>query len=186
MAINISSVQLREPNFVDELKAIIHDSGMSPSRFTLELTEGILVNNPTIAKRKLAILKELGFFLSLDDFGTGFSSIGYLRQFPFDYLKIDRSFVRDIGINSTANALIQALVSLGEAMDLSVIAEGIENVDQLKLVRLVQCQYFQGNLIGRPVQASEISSILDTLGEHRKIVLEGDAQSERVASVTAP
>ena len=90
------------------------------------------------------MLKDFGFVLSLDDFGTGFSSIGYLRQFPFDILKVDRSFVRDIGINATANALIQSLVSLGDAMDLSVIAEGIENEDQLKLLRLVQCEYRPG------------------------------------------
>ena len=124
--------------------AIVERYGLSPHQFELELTEGILVNNPTIAKRKLAHLKSMGFTLSLDDFGTGFSSIGYLRQFPFDILKVDRSFVRDLGINSTANALIQSLVSLGDAMDLSVIAEGIENEDQLKLLRLVQCEYRPG------------------------------------------
>ena len=86
----------------------------------------------------------MGFGLSLDDFGTGFSSIGYLRQFPFDMLKVDRSFVREIGINPTANALIQSLVSLGDAMDLAVVAEGIENEEQLNLLRLVQCEYVQG------------------------------------------
>ena len=111
------------------------------------------------------MLKELGFSLSLDDFGTGFSSIGYLRQFPFDVLKVDRSFVRDIGMNATANALIQSLVSLGDAMDLSVIAEGIENEDQLKLLRLVQCEYLQGFLISRPIPAEEIVLLLAKLGD---------------------
>ncbi|MCB1435449.1 MAG: EAL domain-containing protein, partial [Alphaproteobacteria bacterium] len=153
MAVNISPVQLREPNFADELLATVERYGLSPDQFELELTEGILVNNPTIAKRKLAHLKEAGFSLSLDDFGTGFSSIGYLRQFPFDVLKVDRSFVRDLGLNTTANALIQSLVSLGDALNLSVIAEGIENEDQLKLLRLVQCEFVQGFLISRPVPA---------------------------------
>ena len=156
MAVNISPVQLRDPDFAKELLAMVMQHGLKPERFELELTEGILVSNPTIAKRKLAKLKEMGFTLSLDDFGTGFSSIGYLRQFPFDILKVDRSFVRDIGLNATANALIQSLVSLGDAMDLSVIAEGIENEDQLKLLRLVQCEYVQGFLISRPVPAEEI------------------------------
>ena len=96
-----------------------HGRALRPAaQFELELTEGILVYNPTIAKRKLAMLKEFGFSLSLDDFGTGFSSIGYLRQFPFDILKVDRSFVRESAINPTANALIQSLVSLGDAIDL--------------------------------------------------------------------
>jgi EAL domain-containing protein (putative c-di-GMP-specific phosphodiesterase class I) len=106
------------------------------------------------------VLKELGFSLSLDDFGTGFSSIGYLRQFPFDVLKVDRSFVRDLGLNATANALIQSLVSLGDAMNLSVIAEGIENEEQLKLLRLVHCEYLQGFHISRPVPVEEIGKLL--------------------------
>ncbi len=180
MAINLSPVQLRDPDFATGLLEVVQGYGLDPSRFELELTEGILVNNPTIAKRKLAKLKEMGFTLSLDDFGTGFSSIGYLRQFPFDILKVDRSFVRDIGLNATANALIQSLVSLGDAMNLSVIAEGIENEDQLKLLRLVQCEYVQGYLISRPIPAEEISELLKTTGESRSIVLSG-VQSERQA-----
>ena len=182
MAINVSPVQLRDPNFANDIASIVERYGLSPHQFELELTEGILVNNPTIAKRKLATLKDLGFLLALDDFGTGFSSIGYLRQFPFDILKIDRSFVRDIGLNSTANALIQALVSLGDAMDLSVIAEGIENEDQLKLLRLVQCEFVQGFLISRPVSADEITALLARLGEGRKVRLGGGPQRERAVA----
>lgn len=169
MSINISPVQLRDPNFVDELAAIVERRGMKPGQFELELTEGILVNNPTIAKRKLTALKKLGFSLSLDDFGTGFSSIGYLRQFPFDTLKVDRSFVRDLGLDSTANALIQSLVSLGDAMNLSVIAEGIENTNQLKLIRLVQCEFAQGHLISKPIPAADVDALLARLGSGQKL-----------------
>lgn len=171
MAVNLSPVQLRDPDFESELLETVERYGLSPSRFELELTEGILVNNPTIAKRKLDKLKAMGFTLSLDDFGTGFSSIGYLRQFPFDVLKVDRSFVRDIGLNATANALIQSLVSLGDAMDLSVIAEGIENEDQLKLLRLVQCEYLQGFMIARPAPAEQITALLDEAGAGARIDL---------------
>ncbi len=160
MAINVSPVQLRDPNFADDLAAIVRSHGLSADSFELELTEGILVNNPTIAKRKLAMLKDYGFTLALDDFGTGFSSIGYLRQFPFDILKIDRSFVRDVGMNATANALIQSLVSLGDALGLSVIAEGIENEDQLKVLRLIQCEFVQGFMISRPVSANAIDALI--------------------------
>ena len=160
MAVNISPVQLRDPDFANDLLATVKRHGLTPDCFELELTEGILVNNPTIAKRKLAMLKEFGFTLSLDDFGTGFSSIGYLRQFPFDILKVDRSFVRDVGLNATANALLQSLVSLGDALDLAVIAEGIENEEQLKLLRLIQCEFVQGFLISRPVAADDIDALL--------------------------
>ncbi|MCP4384355.1 MAG: bifunctional diguanylate cyclase/phosphodiesterase [Hyphomicrobiales bacterium] len=169
IALNLSPVQLREPNFETELLAIITQHDIKPQRLELELTEGILVNNPTIARRKLARLKEMGFKLALDDFGTGFSSIGYLRQFPFDTLKVDRSFVRDVGVNATANALVQSLVSLGDAMDLSVIAEGIENEDQLKLLRLVQCEFVQGYLISRPLPADQLSALLASLGPERRL-----------------
>ena len=167
MAINVSPVQLRDPRFAEEIRAIVERHGHSPSRFDLELTEGILVNNPTIAQRKLAMLKQFGFSLSLDDFGTGFSSIGYLRQFPFDILKIDRSFVRDIGTNATANALIQSLVSLGDALDLVVIAEGIENDDQLQLLRLVQCEFVQGFMFSKPVAADEIGPLIESMETRR-------------------
>ena len=185
VAVNVSPVQLRDPNFADELNALIKHHGMKPQQFELELTEGILVSNPTIAKRKLAILKKLGFVLSLDDFGTGFSSIGYLRQFPFDIVKVDRSFIRDIGLNSTANALIQSLVSLGDAMALSVIAEGIENEDQLKLLRLVQCEFVQGYLISKPLSAAGIDALLGSLDEERRVSLDTSAQRDRISSINA-
>jgi diguanylate cyclase (GGDEF)-like protein len=185
MAINVSPVQLRDPNFAEEIRRIVESHGHSPSRFELELTEGILVNNPTIAQRKLKMLKDFGFVLSLDDFGTGFSSIGYLRQFPFDILKIDRSFVRDIGMNGTANALLQSLVSLGDALELSVIAEGIETEDQLKLLRLVRCGFIQGFLFSRPIGADDIDALLLKYGS-KAHVLGGGATDERlVASASA-
>jgi EAL domain-containing protein (putative c-di-GMP-specific phosphodiesterase class I) len=179
MALNISPVQLRDPNFANELLAQVVANGLTPDRFELELTEGILVTNPTLAKRKLGMLKEFGFALALDDFGTGFSSIGYLRQFPFDILKIDRSFVRDVGLSATANALIQSLVSLGDALDLAVIAEGIENEDQLKLLRLVQCESVQGYLISRPVSADDIDAFLAGRGVTRAPAVGAGAAGDR-------
>jgi EAL domain-containing protein (putative c-di-GMP-specific phosphodiesterase class I) len=185
MAINVSPVQLRDPGFADAIRQIVESHGHSPSRFDLELTEGILVNNPTIAERKLRKLKEFGFSLSLDDFGTGFSSIGYLRQFPFDVLKIDRSFVKDIGLNADANALVQSLVSLGDALGLSVVAEGIETEEQLKLLRLVQCEYIQGYLISRPISADDIDAFLASRNNGNIHVLAGGSHAARPVAATA-
>jgi len=184
LAVNVSPVQLRDPNFADDTMAILQRYGHRADTFELELTEGILVSNPTIAKRKLARLKELGFRLSLDDFGTGFSSIGYLRQFPFDKLKVDRSFVREIGLNPTANALVQALVSLGDAMELGVVAEGIENDEQLALLRLVQCEFIQGYLISKPIPPSEVTELFLAAGTN---ALQFPARQEvkRVAEAAA-
>jgi diguanylate cyclase (GGDEF)-like protein len=160
IAVNVSPVQLRDPSFADDLLSILKRYDMPPERFELELTEGILVKNPTLAKRKLDRLKDAGFKLSLDDFGTGFSSIGYLRQFPFDKLKIDRCFVREVGINPTANALIQALVSLGDAMDLAVVAEGVETKTQVDLLRVLRSEFVQGYYFSKPVSAGEVAKLL--------------------------
>jgi len=172
MSINVSPAQLRDPSFANDLGAIARRHDVVPNRFKLELTEGLLVRNPTIAKRKLARLKSMGFGLSLDDFGTGFSSIGYLRQFPFDWLKIDKSFISELGTNPTANALIQSMIALGDAMDIAVVAEGIETVEQLQLLRLLQCEYVQGYYLAKPMPAAEISALLARLGESRRILPE--------------
>lgn len=177
VSVNVSPVQLKDPNFASEIRALVERHGLSPVSFELELTEGILVNNPTIAKRKLEVLREYGFSLALDDFGTGFSSIGYLRQFPFSKLKLDRSFVREIGVSPTATALIQAVVSLGDAMDLPVIAEGIETEEQLNLLRLVECEYIQGFYVSKPVPAAEITKLLESATDDRRL---------RVRSSTPP
>ncbi|MBB5754298.1 putative bifunctional diguanylate cyclase/phosphodiesterase [Prosthecomicrobium pneumaticum] len=173
VSVNVSPAQLRDPNFANDLVAITRRHGSAPGRFTLELTEGLLVRNPTIAKRKLARLKALGFSLSLDDFGTGFSSIGYLRQFPFDALKIDRSFVADLGANPTANALIQSMVALGDAMDIEVVAEGVETGEQLRLLRLLRCEYLQGYHIAKPLKVADLGALFERLGGERRLILEG-------------
>jgi EAL domain-containing protein (putative c-di-GMP-specific phosphodiesterase class I) len=169
VSINVSPAQLREPNFANDLAAIARRHAVVPNRFKLELTEGLLVRNPTIAKRKLARLKSMGFGLSLDDFGTGFSSIGYVRQFPFDWLKIDKSFVAELGTNPTANALIQSMIALGDALDIAVVAEGIETAEQLKLLRLLQCEYVQGFYLSKPISAAEVTALFGRLGEGRRI-----------------
>ncbi|WP_084639968.1 putative bifunctional diguanylate cyclase/phosphodiesterase [Kaistia adipata] len=169
ISINVSPAQLRDPSFANDLGAIARRHDVVPNRFKLELTEGLLVRNPTIAKRKLARLKSMGFGLSLDDFGTGFSSIGYLRQFPFDWLKIDKSFIAELGTNPTANALIQSMIALGDAMDIAVVAEGIETVEQLQLLRLLQCEFVQGFHLSKPLAAAEVTALLAGLGESRRL-----------------
>ena len=181
VSINVSPAQLREPNFANDFAAIARRNAVVPNRFKLELTEGLLVRNPTIAKRKLARLKSMGFGLSLDDFGTGFSSIGYLRQFPFDWLKIDKSFVAELGTNPTSNALIQSMIALGDALDIAVVAEGIETAEQLQLLRLLQCEYVQGFHLARPMPASEVTALLARLGDSRKIVEDPSRAIERTS-----
>jgi EAL domain-containing protein (putative c-di-GMP-specific phosphodiesterase class I) len=149
--LNISPVQLRDPMFAENMKAIANEFDIRPMRIEFELTEGIIVNHPELACKTLSLLKDAGFGLALDDFGTGFSSIGYLRRFPFDRMKIDRSFIADIGKSSKANSLLQSLVTLGDALDLQVVAEGIETQEQGDLITLLGCEYLQGYFYSRPM-----------------------------------
>lgn len=156
VSINISPVQLRDPMFVDTLVAMASDAKIPPARICLELTEGILVTHPDLARQKLQALKKAGFTVALDDFGTGFSSIGYLRQLPFDTLKIDRSFICEMERNPQAASLVQSIIALGKALNLSVVAEGVETADEHRLLRLTGCDYLQSYAFGRPVPIDEL------------------------------
>ncbi len=158
--INISPMQLREPMFVENMVAIADEFEIQPMRMEFELTEGIIVDHPELACKKLNLLKDAGFGLALDDFGTGFSSIGYLRRFPFDRMKIDRSFINEIGKSTKANSLLQSLITLGDALDMQVVAEGIETAEQGELLTLLGCEYLQGFHYSRPVPIDEISAAL--------------------------
>lgn len=159
--LNISPVQLRDPMFAENMKAIADEFDVQPMRIEFELTEGIIVNHPELARKTLSLLKDAGFGLALDDFGTGFSSIGYLRRFPFDRMKIDRSFIADIGKNSKANSLLQSLITLGDALDMQVIAEGIETEEQGELITLLGCEFLQGYFYSRPIPIEEFEGFLN-------------------------
>jgi EAL domain-containing protein (putative c-di-GMP-specific phosphodiesterase class I) len=157
--LNISPVQLRDPMFAENMKAVVNEFDIQPMRIEFELTEGIIVNHPELACKTLNLLKDAGFGLALDDFGTGFSSIGYLRRFPFDRMKIDRSFIADIGKSSKANSLLQSLITLGDALDLQVVAEGIETQEQGELITLLGCEYLQGFFYSRPMPIDQLPAL---------------------------
>jgi len=146
MAVNLSPVQVRNPALVELVSDMLARNGVSPSRLMLEITEGVLIDNPDEAKARLDALKALGIRLALDDFGTGYSSLTYLQRFNFDKLKIDRGFVTPLGRDAGSNALMQAIVALGRALDLTLLAEGVETEEQRVLLRLAGCEEMQGYL----------------------------------------
>ncbi|MCP3054876.1 putative bifunctional diguanylate cyclase/phosphodiesterase [Aurantimonas marianensis] len=156
VSVNVSPVQLRDPMFVDTLVAMAGNAKIPLDRICLELTEGILVTHPDLARQKLDALKKAGFTVALDDFGTGFSSIGYLRQLPFDTLKIDRSFISEMTRSPRAASLVQSIIALGKALDLRVVAEGVETADEQRLLRLTGCDYLQGYAFGKPMPIGEL------------------------------
>ena len=160
VAVNLSPVQMRDPRLIELVAAVIAEAGIAPSRVVLEVTEGILIDDPQEAQARLEALRALGVAIALDDFGTGYSSLSYLQRFPFDRLKIDRAFVASLGASADAGAIIHSIVTLGHALGMKVLAEGVETDEQRVLLRLAGCDEMQGFLFARPMPAAEIDTML--------------------------
>ena len=161
MSVNISPIQLRENNFIDTLLDITKKHDVKPETIELEITESVFINEIEKTAEKLRAIKEMGFGISLDDFGTGYSSLRYLQTLPFTALKIDKSFVQSITEDDNFSAEItNAIISMVTKMGLDTIAEGVEKVDQLKILRTLNCKNAQGFLNGKPMDASHIELYL--------------------------
>jgi diguanylate cyclase (GGDEF)-like protein len=160
IAVNISTVQLEEHDFVEQVLNIIEHTGADPRNLRLELVESILVTKMDEAINKMTKLRAHGVGFALDDFGTGYSSLSYLRSLPIDELKIDRSFVRDIIADATSKVIAQTIVSLGNAMGLPVIAEGVETIEQKKFLEGLGCDRFQGYLLSPPLPLDQFELLL--------------------------
>ncbi|BAN34819.1 sensor diguanylate cyclase/phosphodiesterase, PAS, PAS and PAS domain-containing [Sulfuricella denitrificans skB26] len=156
MAVNLSARQFRQENLVEMIDSILLETGISPKLLELELTEGLLMENTSDTSLILGQFKSRGVQVAIDDFGTGYSSLSYLKRFPIDRLKIDQSFVRDIIIDSNDAAIAVAVISLGRSLGLSVIAEGVETLDQLEFLGVQKCDEYQGYHFSRPVPPEEI------------------------------
>jgi len=160
VSVNLSPVQFRDPNLVAMVEDALHEAGLPPSLLELEITEGVLVEDGERALEILNALKGLGIKLAIDDFGTGYSSLSYLRHFPFDVIKIDQSFVREIDAKEGSRPIVQAIIALGKALKLTVIAEGVETNEQLLLLIADHCDEIQGYLLSRPVAESDFLKII--------------------------
>jgi len=161
IAVNISALQFRQPEFVEKVLSALGHTGANPKNLRLELTESMLVEDIEDVIAKMTELKSHGLRFSLDDFGTGYSSLAYLKRLSLDRLKIDHSFVRDILADSTSRAIAQTILSLGKAMGLSVIAEGVETEEQQSLLTALGCHAFQGYLFSRPVPLDQFNAFLE-------------------------
>ncbi len=160
VSVNVSSVQLHARCFADRVAHALEVSGLPPERLELELTETALVHDPEQAATMLDAVRELGVKLALDDFGTGYSSLSYLKRFSFDRLKIDQGFVRDILGDRNDLEIVKAIIAMGNALSLEIIAEGVETTGQRDLLDALGCHSFQGYLIGRPTPADAIQPLL--------------------------
>ncbi|MGC1778870.1 MAG: bifunctional diguanylate cyclase/phosphodiesterase [Xanthobacteraceae bacterium] len=160
VSVNLSPVQIRSRSLVDLMRRVVAETGIAASRVVLEVTEGILIDDPEETQARLETLRALGVSTALDDFGTGYSSLNYLQKFPFDRLKIDRSFVASLGTTGNAGAIIQSIVTLGHALGMKVLAEGVETNEQRVLLRLAGCDEMQGFLFAKACPAESIDKIL--------------------------
>jgi diguanylate cyclase (GGDEF)-like protein len=161
VSVNLSPVQVRDRGFIDVVAAVLQESGFPPSRLVLEMTEGVLIENPEETTARLLELRALGVQLALDDFGSGYSSLRYLQTLPFDKLKIDRSFVAALDKSANGGVIIQAIVALGRALGMGVVIEGIETEQQRVLLRLAGCNEMQGYLFAKPAPREEITRLLE-------------------------
>jgi EAL domain-containing protein (putative c-di-GMP-specific phosphodiesterase class I) len=166
LAVNVSPIQLTNPRWVDFVARTLRESRLSPSCLELEITESTLLKNAKTSQTILHDLKALGVRFGIDDFGTGYSSLSYLHQLPIDTLKIDQTFVRGMfpsqpGVTSSV-PIVQTIIHLGRDMGMRVVAEGVETIEQKAALVEMGCYGFQGYLLGRPMEAADLSVRLET------------------------
>ncbi|OIN28838.1 diguanylate cyclase [Vibrio barjaei] len=159
IAVNVSGLQLQHPNFVTKLKQKLLDTNFPAERLEIEITESFLLIDHQLAVDTLNQIRELGIEISLDDFGTGYSSLSYLKGLPISKLKIDRSFICDVPDENDSNAIVQAIIVMGETLSLKIVAEGVENGDQVEYLRSHGCEYGQGYVFSKPVTADQLATL---------------------------
>jgi len=156
----VSARQFHQPDFVEQIRATLKKTGADPARLKLELTESVVLGNIDNAVAKMHELKGIGVHFSMDDFGTGYSSLSYLTQLPLDQLKIDLSFVRNIGIKPTDAVIVQTIIGMGNSLGMEVIAEGVENEEQRDFLERNGCHAYQGYLFSKPVPIEEFEALI--------------------------
>ncbi|OSI31004.1 bifunctional diguanylate cyclase/phosphodiesterase [Bradyrhizobium canariense] len=158
IAVNVSAAQFRRENLDAQVRMALRETGLQPSRLELEITEGVLIEDVSRAKKAMQSLKRLGILIALDDFGTGYSSLSYVEAFPLDRIKIDRSFVASLGQSERSLAIVRAIIGLAHGLGVPVLAEGIETKVQMSLLIEEGCDEMQGYLIGRPQRDAAVGS----------------------------
>ena len=161
MSINLSVRQLMHEEIIRDVREAVDDAGLDPSTVTLEITETTLMHDTEMTRERLAELRKIGVSLAVDDFGTGYSSLQYVQRFPIDIIKIDRSFVTGLGTNPGDGAVVQSMIELSQRLGVHTVAEGIDRPEQVTLLQSLGADLGQGYLFSKPVEASQISALLD-------------------------
>ena len=173
MSVNISARHFQHDDLLRDVSAALNESGLDPSCLVLEITESVLVHDAEQVIARMLQLKALGVAFAVDDFGTGYSSLSYLKRFPIDILKVDKSFVDDVGESDKAEALAKAILQLGESLNLDTVAEGIEMARQVDGLRVMGCRFGQGFFFARPVPAAEMEELLPVMANGASLTVLG-------------
>ena len=161
MSINLSVRQLQEANFLSQITSLLRETHLTASSIKLEITETVLMEHTNSITAMLQHIRDLGIQISLDDFGTGYSSLSYLHKFPINTLKIDRSFISRMDTDSESTEIVRAIVSLAHHLHMDVVAEGVESMSQLLILRELGCEYVQGYLVSKPLDRETIEALLE-------------------------
>jgi EAL domain-containing protein (putative c-di-GMP-specific phosphodiesterase class I) len=168
LAVNLSPVQLTNPNLVSVVVNALAASGLAPNRLELEITEAVLMRNTEVTIATLHRLRDLGVHISMDDFGTGYSSLSYLRSFPFDKIKIDRSFIKGLGDGKESAAIVRAVAGLAQSLHMTTTAEGVETEQQMEHVRSLGCTEMQGFLFSPPICLHDVARMFDAQAKSKR------------------
>ena len=159
LAVNVSAKQFHQAEFVTQVRAAINNHSINPKLLKLELTEGMLLDDIDDTISTMNALNKIGIQFSLDDFGSGYSSLQYLKRLPVDQLKIDNSFVRDISTDRNDKAIIRTIIAMAQSLDMDVLAEGVETEEQFQLLLNSGCSHFQGYYLGKPIPIEEFEPL---------------------------
>jgi EAL domain-containing protein (putative c-di-GMP-specific phosphodiesterase class I) len=160
IAINVSAVELKRANYLQQVSKVLIQSGLAPQYLELEVTETVAIDGDEAGIRDLLALKEMGVKLSIDDFGTGYSSLSYLKRLPINTIKIDKSFVRDIKVDANDAAIVTAIIKMSHSLNFKVIAEGVETIEQLQFLKEFECDEIQGFYFSQPLTTEEMYDLL--------------------------
>ena len=160
VSVNLSPLQFRQPDLAQQIADVLHRTGLPARRLDLEVTEGVLLDGSGVVLRTMGALKEQGIRITLDDFGTAYASLSYLRRFPFGRIKIDQSFIRGMCDDDSTLAIVQAIILLSRRLNLTVVAEGVETERELEMLRKLDCRLVQGFLVGRPMADEQARAVL--------------------------
>ena len=183
VSINLSPVEFRDPDLADQIITVVREIGIPPDALEFEITESVVMYSVDATAKILNQLHQAGFALSLDDFGTGYSSLSYLKSFPVRKVKIDRSFIQNIGTDNNDAAIVSGIISMAHSMDLQVVAEGVEKEEQLRYLQDLQCDEVQGYLLGGALSVDKATNLLDDPSSVQRMVV--DSRNDNLAMLDA-